>query len=162
MEHLKLPSNIAGQTDVARVLRELNSLNDFFVEAKIRAGGTALQPPKLSRLLDQLAKDNSVNLLDIDARTKLLAALEAIYQQAPKLHISFAAEPSQRAFEKILVWIRQNIHPQALVQIGLQPAIAAGCMLRTPNKVFDMSLRSSLETQEPFLTQLIKGAVDGR
>jgi F0F1-type ATP synthase delta subunit len=74
---------------------------------------------------------------------------------------SFAAEPSARSFEPVLTWLRTNIHPQAMVQIGLQPAIAAGCVLRTPNRVFDMSLRSGLKKQEPYLARLIKGAVDG-
>jgi F0F1-type ATP synthase delta subunit len=71
------------------------------------------------------------------------------------LHISFAAEPSTQALEKILVWFRANIHPQALLQVGLQPTIAAGCVLRTPNKVFDMSLRNHLIEQQKYLMQLI-------
>jgi F0F1-type ATP synthase delta subunit len=149
VEQLKLPLSVVSQIDLARLLRELNSLDDFF------------SGPKLSRQLDQLARDNNANLLDDKARTKLTRDLKDIYEQAPKLHISFAAEPSARSFEPVLTWLRTNIHPQAMVQIGLQPAIAAGCVLRTPNRVFDMSLRSGLKKQEPYLARLIKGAVDG-
>jgi F0F1-type ATP synthase delta subunit len=161
VEQLKLPLSVVSQIDLARLLRELNSLDDFFSGAKIRTASTAMQLPKLSRQLDQLARDNNANLLDDKARTKLTRDLKDIYEQAPKLHISFAAEPSARSFEPVLTWLRTNIHPQAMVQIGLQPAIAAGCVLRTPNRVFDMSLRSGLKKQEPYLARLIKGAVDG-
>ena len=75
------------------------------------------------------------------------------------MHISFAAEPSVKALETILVWLRDNIHPKVLLQVGLQPAVAAGCVLRTPNKVFDMSLRAYLDRQGDYLVQLIRGAV---
>lgn len=162
MEQVKLPINVASRVDVARLLRELNSLNDFFTANKVRATGTSMRLPKLSSLLDQLAKDNQVNLLDEASRDKLAADLDAVYQRAPKLHISFATDPSPKAFESILVWLRQNIHPQVLVEIGLQPGIAAGCILRTSNRLFDMSLRANLSRQESYLTKLIAGAVDGR
>lgn len=161
MERLKLPIAVISEIDVARLLRELNGLNDFFVSARIRTAGTAMQAPKLSRLMDQLAKDNGINLLEEADRAKLLDGLKRVQAQAPKLHISFAADPSPKAMERIITWLRSNIHPQTLVQVGLQPSIAAGCIVRTPNKVFDMSLRSSLKKQEPYLVKLIVGAVNG-
>lgn len=161
MERLKLPLSVIGQVDIARLMRELNGLEDFFVSAKARSPGVSMQLPRLTRLLEQLAKDNSLNLLSQADRAELLQSLKTIYEQAPKLHISFAVEPSPKAFEKILAWIRANIHPDALLQVGLQPGIAAGCMLRTTNKVFDMSLRTNLAKQEPYLVKLIKGAADG-
>jgi F0F1-type ATP synthase delta subunit len=162
MAPLKLPSDLIGLADIARLTRELNSLNDFFAGAKTRTAGTALPPPKVSRVLNNMANDNKINLLNEDERTRLQKSLGEIYAHAPSMHISFAVEPSPKALEKILVWVRQNIHPQALLQVGLQPGIAAGCMLRTTNKVFDMSLRSDLQKQSGYLTQLIRGAVDGR
>jgi F0F1-type ATP synthase delta subunit len=67
-----------------------------------------------------------------------------------------------KALEKILLWLRQNVHPQVLLQVGLQPAIAAGCVLRTTNKIFDMSLKAHLSQQTDYLKQLISGAADGR
>jgi F0F1-type ATP synthase delta subunit len=162
MELLKLPAIVISQSDISRLLRELNGLDDFFVGANARVSGTKMQLPKISRQMDQLARDNHVNLLDDKERQNLNAALKVIENKAPKMHISFAVEPSPKALEKILVWLRQNVDPQVLLQVGLQPSIAAGCMLRTTNKIFDMSLRSNLKKQTPYLTQLIQGAVDGR
>jgi F0F1-type ATP synthase delta subunit len=161
MEPLKLPNSLISQADVTRLTRELNGLNDFFVSARTRVAGTPMQAPKITRLLDTLARENQVNLLKEDERARLLSGLNSVYEHAPSLHISFAVEPSPRALEKILVWMRQNIHTQTLLQVGLQPAIAAGCMLRTTNKVFDMSLRTNLKKQSGYLTELLKGVADG-
>jgi F0F1-type ATP synthase delta subunit len=162
MAPLKLPLNVVSQVDVMRLSRELAALEDFFVSAKARTPGTSMALPNLSHALDTLAKDNDVNLLDEKKRQALARHLEVIYDKAPNFHISFAVEASPKALERILEWMRRNIHPQTLLQVGLQPTIAAGCVLRTTNKIFDMSLRSRMSGQIDYLTQLIKGAADGR
>lgn len=161
MEPLRLPSAVVSPSDIARMMRELNGLDDFFVDAETRKAGTTVKLPKLTRSLDQLARDNGINLLQEAERSKLMESLKTVSRQAPNLHISFAVEPSPKSLEKILIWMRRNIHPQTLLSVGLQPAIAAGCVLRTPNKVFDMSLRNALNRQTSYLSQLIKGAADG-
>lgn len=162
MEPLKLPPSVVSQVDIGRLQREITGLNDFFIGAKVRAAGTSMQLPQLSRPMDLLARENGINLLDSEHRQRLMTQLDSVYKSAPSFHISFAVEPSPKALERILLWLRQNVHPQVLLQVGLQPAIAAGCVLRTTNKVFDMSLRNRLHSQKKVLTQLISGASDGR
>lgn len=163
MGPLKLSYTVVSQTDITRLRRELNSMNDFFASTKTRTSGTTtMKLPRLTRTLSQLAQENGVNLIDETGRNQLDAALHEVYEKAPSLHISFASEPSPKAVQSIIHWLRTNIHPQALVQIGLQPSIAAGCYLRTPNKVFDLSLRTAIKQAEPYLVKLISGAVDGR
>ncbi len=152
---IKLPLNIIDQIDINRILRELKEVDDFFIAAKVRPAGTALQLPKLTRSLEQIAKDNNYNLLEEEHRKNLYKQIEQVKKNAPLVHISFAAEPSPSALEKILTWFRANIHPQLLLQVGLQPTIAAGCIVRTNNKVFDMSLREHLNQQHEYLAQLI-------
>lgn len=159
---LKLPLNVISQVDVARLLRELGGLNDFFIGAASRKPGTATLPTRSSRGLEQIAADNGFNLFEEKHRSELVSRLNDVLGKAPLMHISFAAEPSPQALERILAWLRQNIHPQALLQVGLQPTIAAGCVLRTGNKVFDMSMRNHLKKQEPYMVQLIQGAASGR
>jgi len=161
MEPLKLPSSVVGQVDITRLCRELAALDDFFITAKARPAGTAVQPPQTTRKLEQLAKENNLSLLDEGGRNQLTKQLEEVAQTAPSFHISFSVEASPKALERILVWLRQNIHPQLLLQVGLQPAIAAGCVLRTTNKIFDMSLRTRLNSQTEYLSQLMSGAADG-
>ena len=158
---LKLPNIIVSNFDVARILRELAALDDFFTAAAARPAGTPITPPKISRSLSQVANDNRYNLLDEAQRKKLEAQLTELKQQAPLIHISFAVDPPARALEGILVWLRTNINPHTLLQVGLQPNLAAGCVLRTPNHWIDMSLRSRLLQQEDYLIQLIAGAARG-
>ncbi len=162
MEQFNLPSFLFNRGDVLRLIREVNSLNDFFVGAAARQTGTAMQVPKTTRLLDQLAEANQINLLDASARKKLQNQLEALLQQAPYIHMSFASEPTPRTIEPILNWLRANIHPHILLQVGVQPSIAAGCIVRTQNKMFDMSIRTYLQKQAKFLSILISGVADGR
>jgi F0F1-type ATP synthase delta subunit len=109
-----------------------------------------------------LAEDNQLNLLEEAARKQLKSQLDDLMKRAPQLHISFATDPQPKVVEEILNWLRSNVHPETLLIIGLQPSIAAGCMLRTPNKIFDMSLRQHLENQESFLKKLIQGVRDGQ
>jgi hypothetical protein len=161
MAPLKLPNSVLNKGDLLRLTRELNSLNDFFISAQARQPGTPIQPPKTSRPLEQLAQDNGLNLMDGAQREALYKNLQFLSENAPSLHISFANEPTPRALEPIMVWLRENIHPQILLQVGYRPAIAAGCVLRTPNKIFDMSLGVHLQKQVPLLMKLIGGATNG-
>ncbi|HET7529064.1 MAG TPA: F0F1 ATP synthase subunit delta [Candidatus Saccharimonadales bacterium] len=161
MEPLKLPPSIVGQVDIIRLSRELSALSDFFVGAQARESGTPVQPPQTSRSLELLAKENGISLLDEKSRDQLLKQLEEIGRNAPSFHISFAVEASPKSLERILVWLRQNIHPQVLLQVGLQPAIAGGCILRTTNRILDLSLRSKLNSETEYLSKLISGAVNG-
>ena len=162
MEQLKLPVAIVNRGDVMRLQRELNALNDFFVGATARRPGTPMQMPKTTRRLTELAEANNVNLLEQSHRAALYTSMTGILKSAPVMHMSFASEPTPKSVEPILDWLRKQIHPQALLQVGLAPAIAAGCVLRTPNKFFDMSIRAHLEKQAHFLSELIAGVVDGR
>ena len=67
------------------------------------------------------------------------------------IHISFAADPSAAFTDKIVAWFRENIHPFVLIQVGLQPTIAAGCVVRTANHSFDFSLRQHFTKQRQLL-----------
>lgn len=158
---LRLPLDVVSKSDTSQLTRELTSLNDFFISVGKRKPGSRVHLPPLSRLLEKLAQENNANLINEKQRQQLLQGLKNISSSAPILHISFASEPSPLVVEKILDWLRTNIDVRILLQVGLQPSIAAGCELRTPNKTFDMSLRSHLKTQQDFLVQLIQGAVGG-
>ena len=149
-----LPAQLSGKTDINRLLRELEMLE----EALIAQQSKKTPPPKVTSLLNQTALANGYKLLEQTHRKHITDQLTKIRDHAPLLHISFAAEPSPKVTETLLSWLRSNVHRYALLQIGLQPAIAAGCVLRTPNKIFDMSLGATLQKQTPYLLELLKGA----
>jgi F0F1-type ATP synthase delta subunit len=152
-----LPVMIVEPADVRRMTRELEAVDEFLRQAKIRKPGTPVSVPKTTKNLDTFVEMNALQLLDAVDRAKAAEFLEKVASDAPVVHISFATDPSAVFMTKIITWLRQNIHPLLLVQIGLQPSIAAGCVVRTESKVFDFSLRQYLVARRDMLTQAITG-----
>lgn len=157
---LKLPDRLAGSADLAKTLRELEKIDDFLYQTKIRTPGRPVTLPKSSKTLDDLVEINGLSLLEESDRKKLLEALEKLQETSPIVHISFASEPTVSFMEKIVGWHRENIHPYVLVNTGLQPSVIVGCEVRTTNKVFDMSLRSKFETMQDALSKQLREAND--
>jgi F0F1-type ATP synthase delta subunit len=140
-KQMQLPVLVFGIVEVRRLKRELEMLQDFVRQAEIREPGKQATMPRVSRLLDALATDNNLQLLQEAHRDQLQKFLMVVEKEAPKIHMSFAIDPSSAFTSKMVTWLRANIHPFILLDVGLQPTIAAGCVVRTPNKVFDFSLR---------------------
>lgn len=151
-----LTSYITSPGDLKRTRRELEMLDDFLSQSSLRTGGKAVKLPAISRLLEDIAQDSDINLLKGTDRDRLMKFLALLIKNAPVLHLTLASEPSAQALGKLLVWLRANIHPQVLVSIGVQPAIAAGCVVRTANREFDFSLRESLAAQQALLIKNIR------
>lgn len=137
-----LPVTVFGPVEIRRLGRELDALEDYLAQAKLRESGrTQSKLPRTSQMLESLAEENRLNLLKYEDRKALAGFIKQLQEHAPVLHMSFASDPSAAFTVKIVAWLRQNIHKYALLRLGLQPTIAAGCMLRTRNKWFDFSLR---------------------
>ena len=153
---LKLPDRIAGTADLAKTQRELEKVDDFLYQTRIRTPGRPVTLPKSSKMLDDLAEINAMSLLEEAERKKLLEALANLAENPPVMHISFASEPSSSFLQKIVAWSRQNIDPYLLVNVGLQPSVIVGCEVRTTNKVFDMSLRNKFEQMHDVLAKKLE------
>lgn len=152
-----LPELVFGIIEVRRLKRELEAIDEAMRQTKIRSPGESVDLPKVSRLLDGLATDNSRNLLQAEDRQALAAFLAHVETKAPTIHISFASDPSATFIARMVKWLRGNIDPTILLQTGLQPTIVAGCVVRTKNKVFDFSLRQRFSEQKALLVQAIDG-----
>ncbi len=152
---LKLPVLVYGLVEVRRLKREVEGLDDFIRQAAIREPGKQAALPRVTRLLDALSADNGRNLLQEADREEIHKFLIDTEQTAPTIHISFASDPSATFVSKLVTWLRANIHPTVMLQIGLQPSIAAGCVVRTPNKSFDLSLRHNLTDQRAKLIEAL-------
>jgi hypothetical protein len=154
----QLPPLVVGLVEINRLLRELATIDDTLLEHTLRKTDSDARMLKTSRLMDQMVDLNELNLLHKTDRERLRRFLDAVVGRAPTLHISFSADPSPNFLEKLMVWLRENIHPQVLVTIGVQPTIAAGCIVRGPNKHFDFSLRQDFEDKRQMLIDQITGA----
>ncbi|MEO8784971.1 MAG: F0F1 ATP synthase subunit delta [Candidatus Saccharimonadales bacterium] len=141
---LQLPEALVSRGDVVRLGRELEiasgQLDQVNMGGKTKAGATTT---KLSQPLQELFEINHLKVDDATQRQQALQLLQQL-KDAPSVHISFAAEPSPQVTAKLVAWLRSNIHPQILLNIGLQPSIAAGCIIRTQSKYIDCSMRQHL------------------
>lgn len=154
---LALPISAVSRIDVGRLLREVETLDEFLAQAAIRQSGTSVKLPRTSRLLDELVQLNSINpLVEIDRR-RLLEFLTSVRKSAPVLHISFNADPSPLFSQRLMTWLRKEIHPTVLLQTGLKPGLGAGCTVRTNSKYFDFSLRENFAKKRDLLLEKLTG-----
>jgi hypothetical protein len=151
-----LTTLLVSPSDVKRARREVEAVDDFLHQAGLRQGGKAVKLPQVSRLVDELVSETGANLLHPADRAQLLKYLSSLVEHAPVLHFSFASEPSAAFMSKLVVWLRTNVHPQVLVHLGLQPSIAAGCIVRTANRQFDFSLTQAFNRQQQLLVEELR------
>jgi F0F1-type ATP synthase delta subunit len=155
-ENLALPISIVTKVDVGRLLQEVTNVDEFLEQAAIRQSGTALKLPKTTKTVEEMVAANKLNLLVETDRKKLVSFLSDVREKAPEIHMSFSTEPSTSFIQKLAGYMRENIHPQLLIQVGLQPTIGAGFMMRTTNKYYDFSLRSALKAKHQILIDNIR------
>lgn len=150
-QQLALPIQISTPVDVGRLLREVQAVNETLLQLQLRKTGEQVALPKISQPLDQLVQLNKLNLLQEADRKKLEKFLLSVKEKAPVLHVSFSADPSVPFMEKLISWLRREIDPLVIVTVGLQPAIGAGCVVRTTNKQFNFSLRENFKKKRDLL-----------
>lgn len=156
---LQLPVSIISRSDLGRLFREVNALDNFLEAAAVREPGTSIKLPKTSRLLDEMVQVNKLNVLLEADRKRLQQFLESVRLEAPVLHMSFSADPSPLFAQRLITWLRQEMHPLVMLQIGLQPSIGAGTIVRTTNKYFDFSLRRRFYDSRDILIQRLNTAL---
>jgi hypothetical protein len=155
---LKLPYSLVSPADLSRAIREVESLDNFLRQAKIRTPGNPVTPPKTSKTLEDLSEANDISLLDESQRSGLKETLQIMRKNPVKIHVSFASTPSVSFLQEVCKWFRQNVHQSALLETGLQPSIAAGCVIRTKNQVFDLSLRNRFALNREMLSKALEQA----
>ncbi len=155
---LSLPLLVNSPVDVSRLLHELEQVDGALLQAGLRASGGEVSLPHLSRLMNQTTQLNTLNLLRPSDRVLLQRFLTAVRANAPVMHMSFSTDPSPAFIEKLISWLRQEIHPEVLLSIGLQPTIGAGCTVRTKNKYFDFSLRQDFFKKSAMLRTALRPA----
>ena len=155
-DKLSLPATIVTRSDLGRLLREIDEFEASLRHKSIKKDKQVLIS---SPLMDDLTELNKLNLLQPDDRQNLKKHLESIRKSAPVMHFSFSVNPSPRFLNSLISWLRREIHPQVLLQIGLEPNIGAGCILRTTNRFFDFSLRNYFDTQRELLISKLNESI---
>ncbi len=156
---LVLPLSVTGPIDVGRLLRELESIDNYLMQFHLKNEDDKAKMPKTSKLMDNLLEVNKLNLVEPAHRQQLIGFLQETKEHAPVLHISFGSDPAPAFLEKLLTWLRREIHPLVLVTVGLQPNIGAGCLVRSTNKYFDFSLRENFTKNRVLLMSKLREVV---
>ncbi len=152
---LSLPASLVSRSDVRRLAQEVEILDNQIIQhARVSNDKPGL--PRLSRILEDIVEVNKLDFNKAADRQKLQQFLLEIKKTAPSLHMSFATEPSALFTGKLVSWLRNEINPLLLLDIGLQPSIAAGCIIRTTNKIIDCSMRQHLLANRPELLRRLR------
>jgi F0F1-type ATP synthase delta subunit len=147
----QLPILVSSPADLGRLIRELEVIDESLLQLSLRKGGGEVKMPKTTKLMDQTIQLNKLNLLHKTDRELLRRFLTDIKAEAPVLHISFSVDPSTAFLEKLVTWLRLEINPSVLVTVGLQPSLGVGCVVRSTNKYFDLSLRQNFAKKRELL-----------
>jgi F0F1-type ATP synthase delta subunit len=134
-------------------MRELEDFENSMSESHVRGHHVPAPTP----LLKDIADFNKLDLHKKEARQLVRIMLDDLRTTAPVVHISFAVEPDVKFITDIAKWFREEIAPNIVLQIGVQPSIGVGCVVRTTNKFFDFSLRKHLVDSSDLFKQRIEG-----
>jgi F0F1-type ATP synthase delta subunit len=155
VKDLQLPVQILTSGDISRLSREVEALEGFFEQASIKAA-TTKTVPQASQQLTAVINENNLNILHEADRKSLVTFLKTVREKAPVVHLSFATDPKPDFLMKLATWFRREAHPYVLFHVGIQPNIAAGCVLRTTNKYFDLSFKQHFETSKAKLGAVLR------
>ena len=155
-----LPLSVAQPKDVGHLIREIGIINELLVQVAL------IEPKKKITInasvnLDAILKANGINLFDPKERTNLTSWLEHLRKSAPVINISFSTEASPEIIQKVTQWFRTEIDSYCLLVVGIAPYIGVGSLVRTNNKVFDLSLRNRLSAHHELLLSEIHRVTAG-
>lgn len=149
-----LPQNVVSKVDVARLVAEAEKVDNELSAADVRkkAGSNAHSDrPVFSDQLTDFLTLNKLSFDDAPDRTDLIKQLRLLKDKAPLIHMTFAVTADNESLQQLAKWLRDSIHPQAVIEVGVQPSLVAGVYIRTPNHVHDFSLRAALDGKHDLL-----------
>lgn len=144
---LVVPTNVVSTVDISRLVKEAEYIDSEMTASAARAktGGEQSTVPTMSDQLHDFLEKNSLSLTDSRQRTQVITLLRQLKDHAPVIHMTFATIADRDSLETLTAWVRESVHPQAVIVTGLQPDLVGGVYLRTPNHVHDLSLRGKLD-----------------
>lgn len=160
---LTFPPALVGRADLSRLLFELEAMDNDLESQKARSRGKTenYHMPNMSRPLSDFLEINKIDIANDHVRMNLRSQLRKLKDHAPVIHMTFATDADPESMQKIVGWIRTELHPQALISVGLQPALVGGVYVRTPNHVHDLSLRAHMRDSREVIVQALDALAKG-
>lgn len=157
---LVLPTAIATKADLVNVLRNLESVLDAYVENSVRSqeGVDFTSQAKVSSNLALLVRENKLEV-SVATLKALQTWLLHLKEHAPMVRFTFANDPNPQFLAAIVEWLRKNSGQFVLIRYGIQPSIAAGCLMHTPKKRYDFTLRKSIMSRGQDVIEYVRKTV---
>lgn len=157
----RLPSSVVTRTDMVHLVHEAERVDNELTTRAIQqqAGQQASDGTVMSQQLKDFLETNSLAFdQDTTDRLTVVKELRKLKSKAPVIHMTFAVQADGESTHQLVDWVRGQVHPQALIEIGLQPALIGGVYLRLPNHVQDFSLRGLLHGGHEVLLKELEAA----
>lgn len=158
-----IPAKVVTRVDLSRLLTEAERVdNDFNTNhARSEAGSGEQINITMSDSLKDFIAANELNFDEPNVREDVIFNLRHLKDNVPSVHLTFSTEADGESLQQLVTWFREQVHPQTVLSIGLQPSLVAGVYLRTPNRVKDLSLRAALREHRDVLVKGLQEATHG-
>jgi hypothetical protein len=150
-----LPPNVVSKSDISRLVSEFEQADNDLTTASVRSKVGSDEPTQLalSPQLTDFFNQNALKPGSSQERSEIIKQLRLLKENVPVIHMTFAVTADRESLGQLVQWLRASVHPQAVISVGLQPALVAGVYVRTPNHVHDFSLRTVLKSQHGALVK---------
>ena len=155
-----LPPSVVTRVDVAHMVDDAERVDNALTTAAVRtkAGSEESVTMTLSESFQVFLELNQLAFDSGQQRSVVIKQLRLLKDRVPVVHMTFAVEADRESLSLLVSWLRENVHKQAVITVGLQPALVAGVYLRTPNQVHDMSMKAKLESSRNLLVKELEAA----
>jgi len=150
-----LSPNVVSKSDISRLVSEFERVDNDLTTASVRSKVGTNEPTHLalSPQLTDFLNQNTLKPDNAKERGEIIKQLRLLKENVPVIHMTFAVTADGESLGQLVQWLRTSVHPQAVISVGIQPALVAGVYLRTPNHVHDFSLRTVLKSQHEVLVK---------
>lgn len=140
MMNFKFPDDIIFKRDLQRVHEELSKvLENSNPEEALKS---------VSPETDSLVQANQQLMQNLNL-VQFKEKLDQAIKESPVFDVILATHPHDSFLAELVVWFRKSIHSNSLLNIHVRRSIGGGVVLRSKNKLFDLSLRPRiLETKD--------------
>lgn len=151
----KLPIKVYSPDHIRFCIEELESYAgalDKDARGSTNAGswGLSSESSALVEMLPKAKKDEA------EAMRALVEWLNGYLSASRVIGITLAAPGSHKLKEELVTWLRENVAKDILVEFSVNPDIAGGMVMRSTNRIYDMSFRSLLLNKPERFTRILE------
>jgi F0F1-type ATP synthase delta subunit len=135
MMNFNLPDSVIRYREAKRIHRQLQSLVQQ-AEGEQSWARASEEVRSLAQLNQQVVQQ--------EGPARLAESLYEVMQNAPVFGVILTAHPHDSFVVEIGNWFRREIHPHSLLTISVRRSISGGAVIRSKNRIFDLSFRSQI------------------